>query len=134
MKLRWRRILLGVLVAEVVPIVVLVAMVAVSGSREATQAQAFAASVGRGVGPVGGAILTFIMSAWAGWPVPALALRHGLALGGLAAAIDLSIILAAGTPFELLFGVSNAGRVIAGALGGQVAATAGIEARGGGAK
>ena len=131
MQLRWRRILLGLLVAEAVPIGLLIAMVAVFGPREAGQAQAYAASLGRSVGPIAGGIMTFIMSAWAGWPVPALALRHGLALGGLAAALDLSLIFATETPFELLFGVSNAGRVIAGALGGLVAATAGVEGRGG---
>lgn len=131
MQLHWQRILLGVLVAEAVPILAAIAMIAVFTPREATEAQAYAASLGRWVGPVGGGIMTFIMSVWAGWPVPAMALRCGLALGGLAAALDLSLIFATETPFVLLFGVSNAGRVIAGALGGLVAATAGIEGRGG---
>ena len=117
MALRWGRIVAAGLVAEIVPIVVLVGIVALFGPVEEAAAQAFAERQGRWVGPLGGAVACGALGWWAARG-GVRGLATGLAVGGVAAALDLGLILASGAPFEWLFAASNAGRVIAGALGG----------------
>jgi hypothetical protein len=46
---------------------------------------------------------------------------HGLALGVLAAALDIALLLAAGASVTLLSAMSNVGRIAAGTLGGWLA-------------
>jgi len=122
MKLRWGRVLAGSVIAEVVPIALLVALVAILGPSEQTQAEAYAVRLGRWVGPIAGTVTCFAAAWWAVRPGRSLGLQHGFALGALTAAIDLTLIVASGAPFEWLFAASNAGRVLAGALGGVLGA------------
>ncbi len=117
MGLRWGRITGAALAAEVMPIVLLVGIVAVFGPGEETAAQAFAERQGRWVGPLGGAVACAAAGWWAARG-GVRGLATGVAVGGIAALLDLGLILASGAPFEWLFAASNAGRVIAGALGG----------------
>lgn len=117
MALRWGRIAGAGLVAEIVPIVLLVLVVAVFGPGEEAAAQAFAERQGRWVGPLGGAAACAAAGWWAARG-SARGLPTGVAVGGIAAALDLALIVGSGAPFEWLFAASNAGRVLAGALGG----------------
>ncbi len=121
MPLRWGRLIAAVLAAEVIPILILVLAVALFGPRDATQASAYAARLGRWIGPVAGALAVFVLAWWAARPTARSAVVHGLLVGCLAAALDLGILVASGTAFEWLFAVSNAGRVLAGVAGGLVA-------------
>jgi hypothetical protein len=118
MGLRWGRLLAGVAVAEIVPIVLLVALVAIFGPQTQAEAEVYAARIGRWVGPVGGAGMCLLAAWWVARPLGHLGLRHGLALGVLAAGLDMAILVASGAPFEWLFAASNAGWVLAGGLGG----------------
>ena len=117
MALRWGRIAGAGLVAEIVPIVLLVLVVAGFGPGDEAAAQAFAERQGRWVGPLGGAAACAAAGWWAARG-SARGLATGVAVGGIAAALDLALIVGSGAPFEWLFAASNAGRVLAGALGG----------------
>ena len=121
MKLHWGRLLTGAFVAELIPILVLVALVAMFGPSEQTQAEAYAARLGRWVGPLAGTVMCFVAAWWVARSERPLALRYGVTLGALTSVIDLGIIAASGEAFEWLFVASNAGRIFAGALGGVVA-------------
>ncbi|MBK8006480.1 MAG: hypothetical protein IPK12_22020 [Gemmatimonadetes bacterium] len=120
MRLRWGRLLAGAVVAELVPLLLLVALVALFGPSDEAQAQAYAARLGRWVGPIAGAVMCFVLVSWVARSDRPLALWYGVILGALTAAIDLGLLAASGVAFEWLFAVSNAGRVLAGALGGAV--------------
>ncbi len=122
MRLRWKRLFTGAIVAELVPILVLVALVAGFGPSEQALAEDYAARLGRWVGPVAGAVTCFVVGWWVARPDHSLGLQHGLALGALTAAIDLTLIVLSGAAFEWLFAASNAGRVLAGMLGGAAGA------------
>jgi hypothetical protein len=122
MKLRWGRLLAGAVVAELIPILVLLVLVALRGPSDQAQAQAYAARLGRWVGPITGAVMCFLLGGWVARSERPLALRYGMLLGALTAAIDLGILAASGAAFEWLFAVSNAGRVLAGTLGGALTA------------
>ncbi len=121
MAIRWPRILLGAFVAEALPVLLLVALVALLGPGEAIADTAFAEELGMWVGPIAGAVATALIAWWLakGTPTP---LRHGIVLGTLVAAIDAGIVLAADTPITWLFVASWVGRIVAGAIGGGLAA------------
>ena len=114
--------LLGLAVLlEAAAVVVLVLIVAVFGPSDAEGSQAFAQRLGDWVGPIAGFVLCF----GGGWLVSRRLttgqVARGLLLGSLVAAIDVSILIASGSAFRLLFVLSNLGRLVAGALGGFMA-------------
>jgi hypothetical protein len=119
--MRWGRIALGVLVAEAAPIAALVALVAVFGPRVQAEAELFAARLGQWVGPLGGALMCFVMAVWVARPLESRRILHGAVLGALAALIDVSLLLVSGAAFQWVFVMSNVGRIVAGTLGGVVA-------------
>jgi hypothetical protein len=104
-----------------VPVLLLFALVALFGLHDQTEAQAYAAHLGRWVGPIGGAIMTFLAALWVARGAPPFELRHGIVLGVFAALLDVGLLLASGAAFEWIFAASNTGRVVAGTLGGAVA-------------
>lgn len=122
MKLRWGRVVTGAIIAELVPIVLLVALVALFGPPDQAEAQAYAACLGHWIGPIAGAVMCFTAAWWLTRRSQSFGLQHGLALGVLSALIDVSLLVASDAPFEWLFAVSNVGRVLAGTLGGVVGA------------
>jgi hypothetical protein len=85
MSLRWVRLALGALLAELVPIMILVGLVAALGPTDLNEAQTFAGTLGRWVGPIGGGVATFLVAFWVARSQPSQPLRHGLALGVLTA-------------------------------------------------
>lgn len=120
MKRFWLRLPLGALIAEALPIVLLVALVAIFGPGTAEGDQAFATRLGAWVGPLGGALATFLVATWVVRPLTRSHISRGTLLGVLVALLDVTIIAAAGSPFQWLFVGSAAGRLLAGAMGGYL--------------
>jgi fructose-specific phosphotransferase system IIC component len=120
--IRWVRLAVAVIVAEIVPMAVLVVAVALlsRGSLEADQV--LADELGAWIGPIGGFLMTFLMAWWAGRVTPGSAIRQGFIIGAILVLIDVSILLAMGVnPLQWLFLVSNGVKIAAGTLGGLVA-------------
>lgn len=121
MKVRIARTLVTALIVEILAIATLVVAVALFGPSEAEAAQEWAAETGRWLGPVAG----FILCLFGGWFVARGAASdhvvHGLFLGAVVAAIDIGLLIAGGSGFEMVFVVSNVGRMVAGAIGGWLA-------------
>lgn len=113
----WRRVPAAVLLGEVIPIAVLVAIVAVFGPRDPDGASAFAQAAGAWVGPLAGALVVLLLSAWAG-RASSRPILQGASIGLAVALLDAGILAATGAPFAMLFVLSNAGKVVAGTLGG----------------
>jgi hypothetical protein len=112
---------LAAVTAEALGIVVLIVIVAIFGPHDPAADQAYAERISLWVGPISGAVLCLLF----GW---ILTLRlnsghviNGLAVGGAAAALDILIIVLSGTPFRLVYVLSNAGRLGAAAVGGWLA-------------
>lgn len=120
MKIRWIRILIAALVVEALAIGLFVAAIAIFGPIDAAQAKAFAANMGRWLGPIAGAALTFLAALWVCSKLPARHVLHGVLLGVLVAALDVLLLIAADEPFQWLFVASNMSKIAAGALGGVV--------------
>jgi uncharacterized membrane protein len=122
MRLRFGRIVVIAIAVETLTILLLVVLVAALGPSDAEGAQQAAERLGRWVGPIGGFVLCLV----GGWLVAKGAatahVLHGLMLGGTVAAIDVLLLLMSGSGFELLFAVSNLGRLLAGSVGGYAAA------------
>ncbi len=118
MKVRIARTLITALVAEILAIAGLVIAVALFGPSEAEAAAEWAAETGWWFGPVAGFILCLV----GGWFVARGATSdhvvHGLLLGVVVAAIDVGLLLAGGAEFQMVFVISNVGRVVAGGVGG----------------
>jgi hypothetical protein len=121
MRYPWGRIVGAAVLAEIVPILALVVLVAALGPRDSAGASAYAAEQGRWVGPLVGALSVAILAWMVARRTAAARPIVGLLIGVLAAALDVTILILGETPFEWLFVASNAGRVLAGWLGGTLA-------------
>jgi hypothetical protein len=120
MRIRWTRVIFAAVLAEVATIAALVLLVAIFGPREAGAAEGYAEQLGQWVGPIGGAISCLLGGLWVARSVSIRRPLHGLLVGVTAAVIDIALLLASGASFQLLFALSNIGRVVAGGLGGWV--------------
>ncbi len=121
MSVKVGRILIVAVAAEVAAVLILVLAVAIFGPRDPEGAAQYAQSLGMWLGPIAG----FVMCVIGGWFVSKnLAEKHvlnGFVLGAAVAAIDVTILVAGGAEFQMVFVVSNIGRVVAGTLGGWLA-------------
>lgn len=115
------RILITAIAVEAIAIIGLVLVVALLGPSDPDAAQAYAEKVGYWFGPAAG----FVLCVVGGWFVSRrLSERHilnGLVLGAAVAAIDIALLLVSGAAFQLIFVVSNIGRLVAGTIGGWLA-------------
>ncbi|MBT8489082.1 MAG: hypothetical protein KJO65_09700 [Gemmatimonadetes bacterium] len=109
------------LTIELVAILLLVGVVAVSGPSDAEAAAALAERVGYWLGPAAGFVLCVVGGWYVARDLEAGRVRSGLVLGAAAAGIDVLILVASGAAFQWMLVVSNVGRLIAGALGGWLA-------------
>jgi hypothetical protein len=117
MPLRLGRVLVAAVIAEAIPIILLVVLVALFGPRERAAAQAYAERLGQWVGPIGGTLMCFLTARWTVRALRARQVLYGSAVGLLAAFIDVAILIASGATFQWLFVASNFGRLLAGTLG-----------------
>ena len=118
----WLRLLGAAVLAEAIPIVLLVAVVAVFGPSTADAAAAFATRVGAVLGPIAGMVCTFVAAIWLSRSIAVSPLRRGALFGVLVARIDIALLLASEATFAWVFVASNVGRVLAGSAGGWVVA------------
>ena len=121
MRLRWIRCLIAAVIAELAAIITLVLIVAVLGPRDPAAAQAYAEGLGRFIGPIAGALFGVLGGYFVARPLSERHLLHGALFGVLFAMIDLAILAFSRAPFEMLFVVSNVGRVLGGILGARLA-------------
>jgi len=122
MRMPWASIVLAGVLAEAAAILALVLIVALIGPSDAAAAQAYAEHLGQWVGPIGGAAACLVAGFLVARTAAGVELATGTAVGVVAAMIDVAILAAAGAPFQPLFIVSNAGRILAGGIGGWLAA------------
>ncbi len=118
---RWARAVIAIFLAEAAPILALIIAVAVFGPHDAAGDQAFAERMGAFIGPIGGALFTFLAAFWATRILPSGKIAAGAAIGAGVVAIDALILVAGGVGFIWLFALSWAGRLIAGTAGGLLA-------------
>jgi hypothetical protein len=118
------RFALGVIMAEAVPILLLVlAMLFVGIAIGGRPSQETASAWGSWIGPIGGTLSTCIV-AWMIARAGSNPVRVGIALGVAVALLDLGLTLIAvkGTPFRLLYAISALSRFAGGYVGGLLAA------------
>ena len=121
MKLRFGSIAIAAILAEILGVLSLVLLVVMFGPRNETQIQEFAERLGFYVGPITGFLLCLVGGYWVARRAKASYLAHGIATGVAAAVLDVIIAALSGASFHWIFIVSNAGRMIAGLLGGFLA-------------
>jgi len=118
--MRWGRIIVAAVLAEVAAIAAVVVAVALFGPDTQEAAEAYANRIARWLGPLAGACATFAGALIAAKPVPDRAVAHGVAVGCVIALIDVILLAGADASFEWLFVASDAARIAAGALGGWI--------------
>jgi hypothetical protein len=119
--IQWKALLIGLLIAEIVPIAILFALVAAFGPSEEQAAADYATRLGRMVGPIGGTMMGFIVAAKIGRKSSA-PVQQGLLLGMGLAILDTVLLLVANAPFEWLFVLSNLLKILGSGAGGALAA------------
>jgi hypothetical protein len=123
--LRWARTGVAIGLGEALPILVLVAVIALYSAffapGQGLSPDAFARRAGRFVGPIAGAITAFGLSWWAcrGRTAPT---RQAALIGLGIANLDLIILLNAGETISPLVVLSNMGKIVAAILAGLLLA------------
>jgi hypothetical protein len=120
------RVFMAVILAEIVPILLLVAVIfvySVIRQTESLSPQEFAPRAGMWVGPIGGFLATCLFAWWAARRAPERRMLYGMAVGIGTALLDLGlgILLGGASAIHAIFFLSNGGRVLAGVLGGWLA-------------
>lgn len=126
-RLNWVRIVLAVVAAEALAILLLVMVVVVYSFTSQTGSlspEEFAPIAGNWVGPIGGFLATLLCGWWAARRALGRQITHGAAVGVGTALLDLSLgmLLGGGEAIHPILFLSNGGRIIAGVLGGWLAA------------
>jgi hypothetical protein len=122
LKIRWIKLIVGPIVAEVLAILILVAIVAIFGPRNQAQAQVYAEKLGVWVGPLAGIVLSLLGALWVSRGLTTGRLLHGFLFGFVYALVDVALLVAGQAPFMWLFVASGGGKLLAGIVGGLVAA------------
>jgi hypothetical protein len=99
-------------------ILILIALVATFGPSESASAQVVAERLERWVGPVGGAICSFLAAFCIARPLASGNKTNGVAVGFFLAVVDVVLLVASHAPFQWLFVGSNLGKILAGYIGG----------------
>ncbi len=118
MRIRWLKLILTASVAEIAAVLLLICLVAVFGPNSEEAAQAYAVKLGWWVGPIAGALFSFIGAVWISRSVADGYVEHGALLGVLLTLVDVFLLVSMRTPFQWLFVISNVGKILAGILGG----------------
>ena len=121
-EVRWPKIIVAAILAEIVPIAALVVIIAVLAPASEGEAQQTAEWLGQYVGPIGGALAAFVFAIWVARSLMRNRVAAGALLGFLVALLDAALLILSWQQFRWLFVISGIGRVVAGALGGHVAA------------
>jgi hypothetical protein len=124
--IRLQRVVIAALLAELIPLLVLVAVVTgyaylVSPNVEAGVYKDFANRAGKLINPLIGALATFGMAYWAARKPESSKVLHGVFTGLVVIFIELAILATPGSEFGLSEGLGMAGKLAAGALGGFAA-------------
>ena len=117
-------------VAEIIPIAVLFIVVAIAQPGSVDAASEFATRAGAWVGPIVGALATFLIAYLLTKNHKENTIRAGALFGVLVALLDALILGADARQFQLLFLISGIGRVIAGAAGGFLAGRRSVNVNG----
>ncbi len=120
MNVHWIRILIAAIASEVGAILVLVALIAIFGPSDPDQIQQYAETLGRWVGPISGACFCFLGGIWVARHARDSVIVNGVMVGIATASIDIMLLFVSGTPFQILFLISNCGRIAAACLGGYL--------------
>jgi hypothetical protein len=99
-------------------ILILIALVATFGPSESASAQAFVERLGRWVGPIGGALCSFLAAFYVARPLTSGNKTNGIAVGFFLAVVDVVLLVASNAPFQWLFVGSNLEKILAGYIGG----------------
>ncbi|GJM11575.1 MAG: hypothetical protein DHS20C11_38510 [Lysobacteraceae bacterium] len=118
MPIKYVRIILVAVATEVLAILALVLAIIAFGPSDPDAAQVFAEKTGYWLGPLAGFVFCLIGGWFVARNLASHQLINGLLVGVVAAIIDIALLFAMGSEFQLIFVASNTGRVVAGLIGG----------------
>ena len=121
MNIKWIRIIVAGVIAEIVPIAVLVILVATLGPGTAEADEEFATRLGTYIGPIVGGLSAAVFAILITRSLKDGHVLNGFLLGLFIALLDAGLLIASGTEFQWLFVASGLGRIVLGTLGGYVA-------------
>lgn len=124
--LRMRRVVIAALLAELIPIIVLMAVIITYGYIAAPEQspdtyKVFAEKAGRVIKPLVGTLATLGMGYWAANKTEQDHLKYGIYTGLVVILIELAILATPETTFGLTTILTILGSLIGGTLGGYLA-------------
>jgi hypothetical protein len=120
MRLPIARIIVLAIAVEALAIAILGALVAIFGPYDYDAVFAYAEHLGQFEGPISAAVLCFAAAWWLAKRARPREILSGFLVGVVCSAVDLALLVPLGGKFSWLIAVSNAGRLVAGTLGGWV--------------
>lgn len=120
-KIRWGRVILAAVLAEVAVIVVLAAGITIYSLWTGVSYESLGQDVGYYLAPAAGAVATFLMVLWVARALDSEFVANGLMVGVVGVVLTVGFIFAARPEDRLMYGVSFALRVLGGYAGGVVA-------------
>lgn len=124
MTIRRSRVVITAVVVEILAVGTLVLIPAAllfwGGVATAANAEADLQRYGRWIGPTAGFLFCLLGGWWVARRLDSDQEWNGLALGLVAAILDVGLLVYAGAPFAWVFVLSTVGRILAGYLGGLV--------------
>ncbi len=125
MNVRFRRVLLGALLIELLPIAFLAVVTAWFGPSDKASAAVFARTAAQIVAVVGGIVVGVGAGWWVARPVPSLGTMHGFITGLFAGALEAAMLVVAAVPTDPAFVFAVFARIAAATAGGALAARRG---------
>jgi hypothetical protein len=118
MSLRWGRIAVAVVSAEILGVAILALLVTMFGPPGFAAAVPFAERLGAWVGPISGFVLCLLGGYWVARSASSQRLQNGVAVGVCAALLDIVVGFALGAGISMLLVLSNIGRIVGATIGG----------------
>ena len=120
-RLRWARALSGAVAIEALAILALAALVVFFGPHTPDGDTVFAQNWGLWVGPIAGAVFSFLGGRWITRGLARDRIANGLILGIATSVLDAALLVLAAAPFQLVFVVSGGLKLAGAALGAATA-------------
>ncbi|MFC5271305.1 hypothetical protein [Adhaeribacter terreus] len=125
-KIRLLRITIAALLAELIPLVILIIAVTAYGyiatpAQDKAALEAFAGKAGLYIGPIAGMLAALGMGFWAARKLTNSRLLHGLLTGAFIVLLDLAIFAKPKADFDLTDVLVLVGKFLAATLGGYLA-------------
>ena len=121
MNIKYLQLVVAAFTIEIISVLVLAILIALFGPSDPELIQAFSENMAYWLGPIAGFLFCFTGAFLLTRNLSHSRIPNGILLGLLVAIIDINIFLGSDSGFQIIYLVTNTGKIVAGTLGAYVA-------------